>query len=220
VPPVVAELRGLAQQAKAGDATALPRIRAILDKHDEVWQAAGDLERVVTRAWTELLGDDPLGAEAVKRRAEQLRQQLEGDGPTPLESLLVGQVVCCWLEVAHAQFKMADPGRTPMKEAAFYLKQAESVQRRYLAAIKTLTTLRALVPQGLLPAGSRLRVHEPELQKKRCDAGQWPVPAPCSPAGNATPCGSSCRRSGRVRKKRLGDPLPGPDGGPAPAKPG
>src|SRR5262247_3275403 len=48
------------QKAKAGDVTALPRMRAILAEHPEIWQTAGDLEQVVVRSWAELLGgDDP-----------------------------------------------------------------------------------------------------------------------------------------------------------------
>ena len=161
-PPVVAELRALVQQAKAGDVSILPKLRAILDEHPEIWQHAGDLEKVVVRAWVELLaGGDPLGAEAVRRKADQLRAELEGDSPTPLERLLVGQVVSHWLELSHAQVMAADPGEATPGQAGFRLRRAESAQKRYLAAIKTLTTVRALVPRGLLPA-NLLKLHDPE----------------------------------------------------------
>src|SRR5437879_5194956 len=93
-PPVAAELRDQVKRAKAGDVSVLPRLREILDKYPAVWQHAGDLEKVVVRAWVDLLADgDVLSAEAVKRKAEQLRADLEGDSPTPPEKLLVGQVV-------------------------------------------------------------------------------------------------------------------------------
>ena len=109
-PAVAAELRRLVQQAKAGDVTVLPRLRQFLDQHPAIWETVGDLERVVVRAWAELLGgDDPLSTEAVRRKAESLRAELEGDNPTPLERLLAGQVVSGWLEMSHAQLKAADP---------------------------------------------------------------------------------------------------------------
>src|SRR5262245_14611258 len=122
-PPVVAELRDLVRRAKAGDVNVLPRMRAILDEHPEVWQTVGDLERIVVRAWAELLGgDDPLSVEAVRRKAAQLRAELEGDAPTPLEKLLAGQVVSGWLEMSHAQLKLADPGSSTLGQAGFHLR--------------------------------------------------------------------------------------------------
>jgi hypothetical protein len=130
----------------------LPRLRAILDEHPELWQHAGDLEKVVVRAWVELLaGGDPLSAEAIRRKADQLRAELEGDNPSPLERLLVGQVVSHWLEMSHAQVASANPGKATLVQAGYNLRRTESAQRRYLASIKVLATLRALVPRGLFP---------------------------------------------------------------------
>jgi hypothetical protein len=157
---VLTELRALSDQAKRGNALALARLRALLDEHPEVWQHAGDLEKIVARAWLELLGDDPLTTAAVRRRAEKLRSELEGESPTALESLLVGQVVSCWLEMAHAQLKAAADG-VPVAQASYNLKRAESAQRRYLAAMRTLATLRALLPEGLVPL-NQVQLHEPD----------------------------------------------------------
>jgi hypothetical protein len=163
-PAAVAELRALVQRAKAGDVEVLPRLREILDNCPQVWRHAGDLEKIVVRAWSELLaGDDPLGLEVVRRKADQLRADLEGDNPTPIEKLLVGQVVSTWLELSHAQLQSAAPGSKAPAQAGHNLRKAESAQRRYLAAIKTLTTVRALVPRGLLPI-NQLRVFDPAKQ--------------------------------------------------------
>jgi hypothetical protein len=160
-PAVLPELRELVSQAKAGNASVLPRLRHLLDAHPQIWQHTGDLEQVVVRAWTELLaGPDPLALEALRRKAEQLRADLEGDGATPLERLLVGQVVSSWLEMSHAQVQVAEPGSTTLGQASHNLRRAESAQKRYLAAIKTLTTVRALVPRGLVPV-NHLRLHDP-----------------------------------------------------------
>jgi hypothetical protein len=159
-PAVAAELRALVQKAKAGDVTALPRMRAILAEHPEIWQTAGDLERVVVRSWAELLGgDDPFSIEAVRRKAEQLRHALEGDDPTALERLLVGQVVSGWLETTYAQIQLAQPGGAALGQAGFDLKRAEQAHKRYLAAMRTLAMVRELLPRGLLPA-SQVRLHE------------------------------------------------------------
>jgi hypothetical protein len=135
-------------------------MRAILDGHPEVWQSVADLERVVVRSWAELLGgDDPFSVEAVRRKAESLRAELEGDSPTPLERLLAGQVVSGWLEMSHAQVKLADPGSSTLGQAGLNLRRAESAQKRYVMAMKTLATVRELLPRGLLPVNP-LRLHD------------------------------------------------------------
>jgi hypothetical protein len=148
-------------QAKKGDVNALPRLRVLLDEYPIVWEHVGDLERIIVRAWTEqLAGRDPASFEVVTRKTEQLRAELQGDDPTPIEKLLVGQVVSTWLEMTHAQVMMADAGKLPQNQARFFLQRAESVQRRYLAAVKLLTTVRALLPQGLVPV-CKPRLYEP-----------------------------------------------------------
>jgi hypothetical protein len=160
-PAVLAELRTLVAQAKKGDVDAQPRLRVLLDEYPEIWKHIGDLERIIVRAWAErLAGQDPTSFEVVTRKAEQLRAELGGDDPTPIEKLLVGQVVSTWLEMMHAQASTADAGKLPRPQAKWFVQRAESVQRRYLAAIKLLTTVRALLPQGLVPV-SKPRLFEP-----------------------------------------------------------
>src|SRR4051812_27499320 len=91
-PSILTELRALAQRAQRGDVSVLPRMRQILTDYPVIWQHAGDVERIVVREWTEALGDgDPLSTDAIRRKAEALRNELEGENPTPIERLLVGQ---------------------------------------------------------------------------------------------------------------------------------
>jgi hypothetical protein len=97
--------------------------------------------------------------EVVKRKAEQLRTDLAGESPTPLEKLVVGQVVSCFMEMAHAQLKAAEPDGASPSQLAFNLRRLESAQRRYFAAIKLLATLRALVPEGLVPVNNSMKVY-------------------------------------------------------------
>jgi hypothetical protein len=161
-PPVADELRELVNTAKAGDASVLPRIREILDDHPEVWQHVGDLEKLVRLNWIALLGSkEPLTAESCQRKTEEMRADLEGEKPTRLESLLVGQIVTGWLELNHAQFRLSDPASKTTVQTALDLKRAESASKRYLQSIRLLTTVRALLPNGLMPA-SHLKVFDPK----------------------------------------------------------
>src|ERR1700693_4651567 len=121
-PNVVAELRDLVQRAKGGEAAVLPRLRQLLVENPAVWHHVGDWERFVVRAWADLLaGGDPLTLESVRLKAEQLRADLEGSDPTPLEKLLIGQSVSHWLEMSHAQVRAADAGGMTAGQASYNL---------------------------------------------------------------------------------------------------
>jgi hypothetical protein len=136
-----------------------------LNAHPEVARHAGDLERIVTKAWIELLtNNDPLSVETVRRIVDELRAELQGDTPTALEKLLVGQVVTSWLAMSHAHIQESSTNNKSLAESTFHLKQSESALKRYLSTVRTLTTIRALLPQGLVPA-KPLQVFEPEKKK-------------------------------------------------------
>src|SRR5262245_3760251 len=156
-PAVVAELRGLVQKAKAGDVSVLPRMRAILDGHPEISEMIGDLEKVVVRSWAELLGgDNPLSVESVRRKAEQLRAELEGDNPTPGPTARrAGGERVAGDEPRPAQG--GGPGRLDAKPGGgCNVRRAEQAQKRHLAARKTLAAVRQLASRGLLlPGGGR-----------------------------------------------------------------
>ena len=93
-PPVLDELRSLVERARRGEAAALPPLRRLLDAHPEVWRRAGDLARHVEAAWVDLLaGDDPLGREAVRRRADQLRRELASPASRSLPDARRGERV-------------------------------------------------------------------------------------------------------------------------------
>lgn len=161
-PAILGELEALVAKAKAGDASVLPRLRAILDDHPEILDHIGGLERSATRAWAEAISDGgPLTLEVTERQAAKMRADLEGEDPTPIERLLIGNIVMTWLEVSHAQLQMAGGAQRTAPQASVLSKQADSAGRRHLAAVKTLATVRALMPRGLMPA-SRLKVFVPE----------------------------------------------------------
>src|SRR5205823_2402413 len=95
-------------------------------------------------------------------RAEPSKQSKTSTG---LERILVGQVVTCWMEVKDLRGPSAAPGRGSLELAGFRLKRLESAQRRYLTAIKTLTTERGLIPAGTAPPGTVKLYEEPGRQR-------------------------------------------------------
>lgn len=158
---VLARLNDLNAKANAGDRQALEELRKLLDEHPEVCRHVGNLGKIAENAWLELLVEDnALGREATRRQLAALKSKLAGDHPTPLEQLLVDNVTVAYLGQKHAEIREACDSGGSAQQAAYRLKRSESAQRRYLAAIKTLSTLRAKVPAGLAPLKG-LKLHDP-----------------------------------------------------------
>jgi hypothetical protein len=141
-------LRQLVQRANEGDDLALAQLRAFLDAHPQLWQHYGDVARQARAAWTQLIaGQDSLLKEAVERRAQQVREEVGGPEPSPLERLLVDSVVCSWLQshysdAAYAQIKPAQATPAILRELR---EHQQSAQRQHLLAVKQLALVRRLL---------------------------------------------------------------------------
>jgi len=156
-----AQLNALTARANAGDHRALAKLREFLDQHPEIEQTIGDLAKVAERAWIELVsGTDALGQETVKRQLATLKSELAGEHSTALEQLLIDNIAICRLADHHAQMLAADASGGTIPQAILRLKRSESAQKRFLTAIRTLTTLRARAPAGLAPLDS-VKLHKP-----------------------------------------------------------
>lgn len=158
------ELQDLLMKANAGDRQAVAKLRACLEASPDVYQRAGDLAAHAENAWITLVGGGGwLATEAIKRNLSTLKSELAGERPTRLESLLVDQVALCWLATQHASMDAAQPSNGAV-QAALQLKRSESALRRFMLATKTLTTLRALTPHGMMPL-DRLKIHQPYVER-------------------------------------------------------
>jgi hypothetical protein len=161
--PDAAELRSLVERGRRGDATVLPQLREFLDEHPEVWQKAGDLAHHVQSSWLELLvGDDVLGREAIQLQAEQMRRELRSEQSSTAEELLLDLVVASWLEV---QFNQVDQAARKGGGVGG-VRRSDSAQRRYLSALKALTTLQKLSTKAFQPPAC-LRLHGGQDEQRR-----------------------------------------------------
>ena len=144
-----AEIRDLMERAKNGDPTELEALRRALDRHPEVWRAHGDLAAHARDAWIGLVaGPDLALAESLARRAAALQAELAGPDPSPLESLLAGRVVACWLQVGHADAAAAQVVGMTIAQADHVIRRQDSAHRRYLTAVGALATARRLLGPG------------------------------------------------------------------------
>jgi hypothetical protein len=149
---ILERLQQLVQRAEQGDEGVLGELRAALDANPWVWERYGDLAQQSQAAWLQLIaGKNLLLQESTRRKAEQLRAELAGTGPSPLERLLVERVVACWLQTHYADAAYAQlKGNGPAQHTAA-LRRQNSAQHRYLQAVRALATVRRLLRPSPAP---------------------------------------------------------------------
>jgi hypothetical protein len=149
------EIRVLLDRAQRGDQTVLPALKELLDERPELWREFGNLAWHAEQALLNLAsGKSLLAREAIGRKLAELRSELAGATPPPLEKLLVDRIVLCWLHVHLAELDVAGLDQkgqlrgAPGREAQQRLDRAH---HRFLSSIKQLTTVRKLLQPSLTP---------------------------------------------------------------------
>ena len=143
----VARVNALLPAANDGDRRALAELRQVLDEHPELWGEVGNLARHAELALVQATaGANPVAKEAIIRKVDGLRRELAGSSPTPLERLVVDRVVVGWLAAAVAEgaYHQALERGVGHADDEFHQRRVERAQRRYLAAVKALATVRRL----------------------------------------------------------------------------
>jgi len=145
---VLDQLTAVVALAKQGNAEVLPELRDLLDEHPEIWKHYGDLSGQVTAKWLDLLaGDDVLIRESVFRQVNELRSELQAEGASPLETLLVERVIASWLQVRYfdAAVTLATED-VPAVQGRYMQQQLDRAQKRHIEAVRALAEVRKLLP--------------------------------------------------------------------------
>jgi hypothetical protein len=144
-PEAQARLECLVQRAQQGDESALTELRQVLDAHPEFWQRYGDLALQAQEAWLQLIsGPNLLLRESLQRKLDQLKAELAGTDPSPLEKLLVERATATWLQLQYADAGYAQANANSSAQHQALQRRQNSAQQRHLAAIKALVTVRKL----------------------------------------------------------------------------
>ena len=136
----------IVKRANRGDLQALAALRDLLDRNPEIWHRLGNLAAISQAALVDLIaGDDLLAQESLQRSIGEMRAKLTLPGASFLDELAVGRVVTCWLLLQHCEASLirSDAGSAP---ATHWLKRQTQADRSYNAAVKSLGTLRRLLP--------------------------------------------------------------------------
>jgi hypothetical protein len=155
--PDPAWLKDLVDRANSGELTAVAELRTFLDENEHVWRRLGDMGAHAENFWINLISSkNRLLVESVTREIDRMRQELLGESASPVEKLLVDQIVANHLEVRYREQQLSSGSGVTAKQKSATLKAAESAQRRYLHAVKTLEEIRGLAKKQTSPAPLRL----------------------------------------------------------------
>ena len=169
-----ADLAQLLKKAEAGDRSVLPQLRQVLDGDPDLWRGYGNLAGHAEASLAMLAaGQNLLLAESLKRKLAELKAELGGESPSPLERLLVERVSASWLQTAYFDGLVAQAGGAGEARLKVLRQQQDAAHRRHLAGIKQLAVVRRL----LRPAPSPL-----ELLR--------------APVGETSPSTAATRRAG------------------------
>jgi hypothetical protein len=142
----LASLEDLTRRANAGDPAAIARLSEFLAENTAFSQKDRSMATHAEPGWISTISDgDRLLKESLLLEADPLRRDLLSDHDTPVERVLIEQIVVTQLEARARQTQLANsPGITGRQQTAM-LKAAESADRRMTQAVKTLQIVRLLV---------------------------------------------------------------------------
>ena len=143
--PPELSVRDLISRAQAGDESTLPRLRALIAKPHVLDAIGGHLMRdTETALIAGFRPKDLYFAEPLKLRIEQLRAELNVGSGSAIERLLVDRTVLCWLQLHLLELGSANRTNLIPAQQLLFDRKISASSKRFLAAIKTLATVRRL----------------------------------------------------------------------------
>ena len=141
----MSEINATIRKAEAGDQAALAEVREMLARPGSADILCGNIAREAVRTLVnKYAATNPVVRESVTRKLDEMRAELSGANPTPLEKLLVERVVATWLHLHHLEAIYAGKDSLSLELGSYYQKSISAAQKRYLAAIKGLAEVRKL----------------------------------------------------------------------------
>ncbi len=131
---------------QAPDPADLLALRAMLEQNPGLWRVAGDLAHTAAMGIVAKMRAYPVVAESLKRGWDVMKDELGYQLASPLERLLVEQVVLCWLHlhVVELEYTNLVGASSLSPDAGQWERRLSAAQARYLRACETLARIRKL----------------------------------------------------------------------------
>jgi hypothetical protein len=144
------ELFAIATRAQDGDKSAIPAVLELLKKPGAIDSLGGNLARnAMETLLGKYAGKNLLAREAITHKLDQMRAELAGPNPSPLETLLVERIVATWLHLSHLETLYAGKDSMSLELGSYFQKCISAASKRHLAAVKALAVIRRLAIPAL-----------------------------------------------------------------------
>lgn len=141
----------LQERAEDGDWKAWEELKGIEGEYsgyaDYLVKNSGDIGAIAEDALIKgVVGRDLIALEALHKSSGELRGQLGGEDPSPLECLLIQRIVCCWIQANYATaYHAENQDRFTFKQESYQQMRQDRAHQRFLRAIKVLAQVRRLL---------------------------------------------------------------------------
>ena len=139
----------LVDQSTKGDGEALKQLQEATSKvgyYEYLIDQFGDLARHAEHTLiSALAGDNLLQVKGLAKRLKDLKKELAGPEPSPLELILVDRICCCWLAAYHADMNESHFKGATFAQGEYYQRRHDRAHRRFLSACKALAQVRRLL---------------------------------------------------------------------------
>jgi hypothetical protein len=123
----------------------MEEVRNWFNQAPHLWRLAGDLAASATDIALGQISKRPIQIESTKQVMEQMKKHLGWECATPIERMLIEQVVVCWLRQYHGELLYCQYSTSEsLVERQYWERRLSFTQGRYLRALETLARLRKL----------------------------------------------------------------------------
>jgi hypothetical protein len=148
------EMDAFLKRAAKGDESCLPEVRAFLadPEHGEITThyCGSSAEWLRQAVAGKASGGNLLAKEAVLKRIDQVRAELEGPNPTPIERLLAERASLCWQIANWYESSFINTEGMSIGQADYHQRRIDKAHRRFLSAVETLARVRKLALPSLM----------------------------------------------------------------------
>ncbi|MFO0888005.1 MAG: hypothetical protein U0790_02540 [Isosphaeraceae bacterium] len=142
------EMGEFLERSAKGDERTIPQIHALLADPERgpialhhCGTSAQWLRQAVAKKAS---GGNLLVMEAVQRKIDQTRTELEGPNPTPIERLLAERAALCWQIANWYENNFVNAEGLTITQADCLQRRIDRAHRRFLSAVETLARVRKL----------------------------------------------------------------------------
>lgn len=121
-------------------------LREILKKYPNIWTITGDLAKNAESHFIREMQATAVMKESTKVGFEQMRQSLAHPQDSPLEELVIQNVVLAWIRLAYVEYSytaVTNKGGS-YESLNYWEKRLNAAQRRFLRASESLARIRKL----------------------------------------------------------------------------